>query len=65
MEDLSDFKVVLFGLNGTRWLGNRLLHAVMEKRGFCVYSIFFRENYQSWAPIEDNERKYILEILQE
>lgn len=65
MEDLSDFKVVLFGLNGTRWLGNRLLHAVMEKRGFCVYSIFFRETYQSWAPIEDNERKYILEILQE
>lgn len=63
MENLKNLNVVMFGLNGTRWLANRLLHAVMEEKGFNVSSVFFRENYQSWAPIEDVERELVMQVM--
>lgn len=65
MKMPKDFTVVMFGLNGTRWLANRLLHAVLEKKGFNVHSIFFRENYQSWNPVEEIEREYVMQLLDE
>lgn len=65
MNKSKDFKVLLFGLNGTRWLANHLLHTVLEKNGFEVHSVFFREDYQSWTPIKDVEVKHVMEIVNE
>ena len=65
MAKSNNFNIVMIGLMGTRWLANRLLHAILEKKGFEVHTIFLREDYEMGAPIDECEYKHVVQILNE
>lgn len=65
MKISKNFKVAMIGLSGTRWLGNRLLHAVLEREGFEVFTIFFRETFETGSKVEEIEYQYVMQAIEE
>lgn len=65
MGNSNDFSILMVSVNGTRWMANHLLQAVLEKNGFNVKTVYFRENYQDGTPIQDEERARFLDVVRE
>jgi anaerobic magnesium-protoporphyrin IX monomethyl ester cyclase len=65
MRASTDSPVVLIGLMGTRWLANRLLHAVLKSRGIPVHTIFLREDYEKAEALTETEIRHVLQLLEE
>ncbi|MEK6848227.1 MAG: cobalamin-dependent protein [Nanoarchaeota archaeon] len=62
----ENFTIALVHLNGTLNMTSAGMHAFLEKQGFRVYSIFFRElNFLGGNPPKPHEIEALIKILKD